>query len=91
MLQRLPLDRGIETESGYILLLLFGLLLLQRLPLDRGIETTMASLPFWSSTMLQRLPLDRGIETESTTWIVPVARACCRGFPSTEGLKHLPS
>ena len=40
------------------------------------------------SLQLQRLSLDRGIET----WILAhnrtLIRMCCRGFPSTEGLKH---
>ena len=79
-LQRLSLDRGIETQNVPIHWV-NALQQLQRLSLDRGIETQRERTGRTGRGVLQRLSLDRGIETIAvgdTVAVVLVAKAVPR-------------
>ena len=85
-LQRLSLDRGIETLTSYVQSYTIGWL--QRLSLDRGIETIQTLfLADQAKDCCKGCPSIEGLKLYNEA-IVQRQVTSCKGCPSIEGLKH---
>ena len=84
-LQRLSLDRGIETQP--LGLLLWYQMSCKGCPSVEGLKLTNATKAITVKVELQRLSLDRGIETRLNRPI-QIYHLSCKGCPSIEGLKR---